>query len=516
MSGFAKVLFIGLDSAEPELLLNWIDAGVMPTFRALQNSALWGAVATPPGLGNGATWPTLFTGVSAARHGRYHWNQFRPESYQTARFNEDTEYRHEPFWAVLSRAGRRVAVIDMVKAPLTSGINGIQLADWTTHGRTWPMRSWPPLLTDQVTARFGADPVGGHTDLPKGSPRRSPEQDKLLRDQLVDRVRIKTDLSCYYLEQGGWDLFATVFGEPHDIGHQCWHLHDPAHPLHDPDWRRRFGDPIKDVYVALDAALAALLARAGEATVVVFTGPGMGPHYTANDTLDTILCHLEGRRPVPRAAARKTLKSVCQRALPGTVRKRIGTLFHTVTRNGKEYRKCFAVRHNLDSGAIRINLVGREPNGQVRPGTDYDTFCDQLTQDLQELVNLDSGEPLVKEVIRVRDVYKGQYADKLPDLLVRWNRRVPINWISSPKIGKIKNESLGNRTGDHTQNALFFAQGPRINPGRPLHATPIEAIAPSIAALLGVPLPEADAPPLKAWLGTFKHPNPQLDGSPVT
>jgi predicted AlkP superfamily phosphohydrolase/phosphomutase len=509
MSEFTKVLFIGLDSVEPDLLLEWIDAGALPTFRSLKDNGLWGPVAAQPGFGNGTMWASLCTSVNPAKHGRYFFKQVMPGSYELTPFNEDTDLRHEPFWAVLSRADRRVAIIDMVRAPLTSGINGIQLADWTTHDRTSPTRSWPSILADQVIAQFGTDPVNGYTTLPKRSPRRTPEEYRLLRDQLIDRVKVKTDLSCYYLEQGGWDLFATVFGEPHDIGHQCWHLHDPTHPLHDPDWRRRLGDPIKDVYVALDTALASLLERAGEATVVVFAGPGMEPRYTASNALDTVLCRLEGCRPVQgTTSTKKRLKSIYKNALPDIVRKRIRTLFNnrtTVMRARNGHRKFFAVPHNENSGAIRINLMGREPNGQVRPGADYDKVCAQLTQDLLELVDLDSGKPVVKEVVQVCDVYKGQHIDLLPDLLAVWNRNAPITWIGSPKVGRIKNETLGSRTGDHTPNAMFFAHGPHINPGRLLHEIPVEAIAPSLAALLGVPLPEADAAPIEALQGTFKE-----------
>ena len=45
-------------------------------------------------------------------------------------------------------------------------------------------------------------------------------------------------------------------------------------------------------------------------------------------------------------------------------------------------RKAFAVVHNDISGAIRINMVGREPKGKVKPGAELEAFCAQLTQDL--------------------------------------------------------------------------------------------------------------------------------------
>jgi Uncharacterized conserved protein len=133
---------------------------------------------------------------------------------------------------------------------------------------------------------------------------------KYLRDQSIDRIKTKTDFSSYYLEQGGWDLFMTVFADPHDVGHQCWHLHDPGHPKHDPDWVRQFGNPIQDLYVAIDAAIGKLVEQAGpQATVMVFTGPGMGPNYTANFLLDGILRRLEGPPNRGSVTTMGTLKS---------------------------------------------------------------------------------------------------------------------------------------------------------------------------------------------------------------
>ena len=57
----AKVVFIGLDSADPELLQKWGQDGKLPNIRRLQQSSAWGAPLSPPGLGSGAMWPSLCT-----------------------------------------------------------------------------------------------------------------------------------------------------------------------------------------------------------------------------------------------------------------------------------------------------------------------------------------------------------------------------------------------------------------------------------------------------------------------
>ena len=43
---------------------------------------------------------------------------------------------------------------------------------------------------------------------------------------------------------------------------------------------------------------------------------------------------------------------------------------------------CFDIPNGEVYGGIRVNLVGREPQGKIKPGVEYDAFCDALTRDL--------------------------------------------------------------------------------------------------------------------------------------
>ena len=97
------------------------------------------------------------------------------------------------------------------------------------------------------------------------------------------------------LSQGGWDLFLTVFGESHAIGHQQWHLHDPSHPRFDPEAVKTLGgDPNLQVYQDLDASLGEILSQVGEdTTVLVLLSHGMGPHYDGTHLLDEILNRID-------------------------------------------------------------------------------------------------------------------------------------------------------------------------------------------------------------------------------
>ena len=493
MNSPPKILFIGLDAADPTLLAQGCDAGWLPVLQSLRSNGAWAQVKVPRGFGDGAIWPCLFTGVNPGRHGRYFYNQLKLGTYESADFVQDTDYGHKPFWEYLSQAGRRVAVIDMVKGPHSKDINGIQISDWMVHGRERPMRSSPAQLVSEITSHYGADPFNGTTDLFK---QRTAEEYKTFRDAMIDRVHAKTSLCEHYLKQESWDLFMMSFGDAHDIGHQCWNLHDPSHALYDPRWVERFGDPVKDVYVELDNAIGRLLQCAGpQTTTVVFAGPGMAPGYTGNYMFDQILRRIDGR---PDRDRNLVPHAIVSRLRPAALKKFGERINHAKHMYSMSRRKFYAVLHNESAGGIRINVAGREPAGRVKPGAEYEAVCDSLTRDLLGLVNAETGKPVIQEVVRIADECHGQRLETLPDLFAVWSRDAPIRAVTSPKIGIVtETRESGARTGDHNSDCVLYAQGPRMTQRGPISPIKVEDIAPTITSLLEIALPDCEGVPIR-------------------
>jgi len=497
MSSNVRALFLGLDSAEPDLIRKWCQSGDLPVLASLQKESVWGGTTTPAGFGNGVVWPSLFTGVNPGKHGRYFYRHVRPGDYQASPFVEDTDFKWPPIWQSASDKNKRVAVIDMVRAPLTRDINGIQLADWITHDRAGPTRSWPVDLVSDAIAQFGADPLDGCSE----AIGRGHAEYKVLCDQMLARVAAKTELSLHYLKQGPWDLFMTAYAEPHDVGHQCWHIHDPSHPKFEPELARLVGDPIKNTYVAIDEGIGRLLKCVGpETVVVVFTGPGMGPDYTANHMLDRILRRLESGAGAAGTTFVDGLKSTYRRIAPPLLRNSLRKVAErseeAMLIKDRKQRKYFAIPHNENAGAIRINLIGREPNGKVRPGAEYDDICATLKEDLMSIVNAETGEPLVSQVVKVAETCHGDHINELPDLLSVWHRPAPINKVRSPKIGEIGGSYPGNRTGDHTPRGLFFLRAPGVEPHEISEPVSVMDIGATISRFLGISTAELDGVPI--------------------
>ena len=125
-----------------------------------------------------------------------------------------------------------------------------------------------------------------------------------------------------------------------------------------------------------------------------------------------------------------------------------------------------------------------------------------------DLRNLNTGEPMVKRVVRTADLYKGEHVGDFADLFVVWNKSGWVTSVGSPKIGTITRTYSGVRTGDHTPHGLFMASAPQLKAGHREEPVSILDLAPTVASLLGVQLPGVDGAPIEEICGAVKTPEP--------
>jgi predicted AlkP superfamily phosphohydrolase/phosphomutase len=304
-------------------------------------------------------------------------------------------------------------------------------------------------------------------------------------------------------------LFLSVFGEPHSVGHQSWHLHDPTHPRHDPTLRAKLGDPLQQVYEVMDQALADLLERVDEdATVLVLLSHGMAPHYDGTHLLAEILRRLDAAyRSTPERSVEGRMLSGIWSALPRWTRPATRRLLAALLRTRRKRRQLrappeydtdderrtqdfFMSPNNFVVGGVRINLQGRETEGRVRPGGDLDELCRRLEEDLLALVNVDTGTSVIERVEGSDAHYQRKSLDSLPDLFIEWNHDHPIETVWSPRFGMIHGPYMHWRTGDHLPGGLLLVRAPGVAPRAQLPALEIGRLGDLIAAELGVSLDE--------------------------
>jgi predicted AlkP superfamily phosphohydrolase/phosphomutase len=516
----ARVLYVGLDACDAHLATRLAAEGAMPNLARLLDTARVTPTRAPTGFYVSAHWPTFFTSLSPDRHDYYCWKELRPGTYDDE-ITSPREIEGTPFWSELSTHGKRVAVIDVPHTLADPTLDGVQLVEWGCHDRHFGPHSRPAGLIADLDARFGPHPVGG---LPsafgdpqfapcdyhhRAGPHRTADENRALWTDLVEGQRRKSDVSIHLLDQGGWDLFLTVLGESHCVGHQLWHLHDPGHPWYDPSLLTELGDPVVEMYRRLDTTLGEHVDRGdADTTTYVHLSHGMAAHYDGTHLLDALIDRIDlsfdgaghGWRTRSARRAGDLLPAAARRRLSFAAapfvrrRGRAAPPTPAVVERGRDQRRWFEVPNNTVVGGIRLNQVGREPAGRIT-ADDADRWCGALTSALLDVVNVETGEPVIDSVVRFDDVYRPVDGHAFPDLLVEWNRNAPIEMAWSPRTGTVFGAYDHWRTGDHREHGLLLARGPGIVPGRTSSPLDTVDLGATLCSALGVVRPDVDGRP---------------------
>jgi predicted AlkP superfamily phosphohydrolase/phosphomutase len=516
MASSRKVVMIGLDACDPALAQRFAKDGLMPNLARLLETGARAPVENPPGLYVGALWVSYGTSQRPERHAFHCWNQIDPATYEY-RLNTPDIGGIPPFWRQISEAGKRVAAIDVPHMVADKPLNGLEIAEWGCHDKHHGFHSSPADLVKRVEKEFGLHPalkgknayqVGDFAPDDwahrAGRLRTRDEECALLRDMLVGADQ-KLKLTTTLMREEDWDLFISVFAESHSIGHQQWHLHDKRHPRYDAQTVTAMGgEPMAQTYAALDRALGEIEAQMPkDALLLVHLSHGMGPHYDGDHLLEEILIRLdrygrEGQTAQPETDVEPSTTSALRRLatavrLPGPLRAWVGRSFFGVPSEAesRSRRRFFKEPNNTVYGGVRLNLMGREPKGRVRP-EEVDALIAEIAEGLLELVNADTGKPVIRSVERCDRWHKRAPSDTMPDLFLDWERSGLIETVTSPRIGTVHGRYTHWRTGDHRPAGLLLAKGDGFAPGVRMPGLAVEDIGPSIAARLGVELRDVD------------------------
>ncbi|RDV27971.1 hypothetical protein DXV75_03105 [Alteromonas aestuariivivens] len=496
-----SVFFVGLDAADKDLIEQWAAEGVLPHFAKLLGSSLFGDIEVPRGLEAGCVWPTTYFGLRPGNMGQYDGARlFDSKTYEHISYQPETDLT-PPIWATLSQAGKRCAVVDAPYNYPVNNINGVKVVDRAGHvpaggGNFLHLRTNPPELADEIVELFGPDPAEGKSS--DYFAMDTVEDVKHFVDIYSTRIEKKTDMILHLWGKEPWDFFMSVFTEAHCAGHRCWFLHDPNYHSYNAELAEAAGNPLKEIYIALDKAIGRLTeAVKGDADAIVYLSHGMGPRHSGTRILDRMLARMDHQDIVTGSGWIMDMGRKVWRVMPEALRKPFLGVRNNVTNDGfqpnRHTRRFFEVYANDRTAGVRINLKGREANGVVEP-EDYDELCETLQKELYTLINPDSGKPAVREVIKVNTSFDGPFGNNLPDLLVTWNRSHVINAIESPMHGRVNSEGLDmkTRTGDHRIRGRFFALSDAWQPCKLNENVRTEDFAPTIGKLLGVEVPVTD------------------------
>jgi predicted AlkP superfamily phosphohydrolase/phosphomutase len=486
--------------------------GLLPFFESMFRDSSLVRLSGVSRVLHGALWPSLLSGRSLGHHGSFYLTQLTNGTYNLDKVEAD-HTPLDPYYGHLDANGVRCAIVDMPNDMPIKGFKGLQVVDWLTEFQCWRFTTQPAAIKRQIEDRLGVlNKAGGY-----GPTRDSLEGHRSLRRKLEKSILMKSTFTKGLLARKDLDHIFVVFAEAHKAGHFLWKYMDPSHADH-VETEPYLRDSLLDIYRLLDKQLAEL---AGQLTdrdnLIIFSDQGMQANYRGDHFIGTILERLglfraEGASHLEDVSAqlsdegnvsyrvRSALRALITGIAPEFIGRKLRRWFGAAARVDWSQTRVFSLPTNRNS-FLRVNLRGREPEGIVARGKEYEELLKFIEGEFRALMNAETGKPAVEEVFRVQEQFPGHRADDLPDIAIRWHGDVPINAVESPRLGRIEIRPREDRSGNHRAEGFLLARGPGIRPQvRGLYGD-IMQIPGTMLALHGIACPDHyEMPPLNELL----------------
>jgi predicted AlkP superfamily phosphohydrolase/phosphomutase len=512
-----RVFIIGWDGATFDLIKPWVSEGKLPKIaEVLENGAHGELRSTLPPMTFPA-WSSFMTGKNPGKHGIFDFTRQRPGTYDLE-FVNGGERKAPSFWKLLSDAGRRVISISVPCTYPPEPVRGIILSGFDAAGlggssaKLDARGMYPPAMYNELDAAVGGHPIGSFpiAEINQGRP-------DLALQKILDVIGRKAATAKYLIQKYDWDCAMILFGESDGSGHHFWKYCDPASPLFtasSPGVR----DAILRVYQELDRQLGELRQLLpADTTLLMMSDHGFGG--VSNSVLyPNCWLREEGllkfRGGVSRWISRlldtakhravSTLPNKLQQILSRYARAQIGGIEAKVRYGIIDWEHTRAYfEENPYYPSLRINVRGRQPQGTVEPGAEYEKLRTNLIERLEDWRHPDTGERIVEAAYRREEVYSGPCLDEAPDIVVHWNTHEEYTYafrLSAKSANLAWTEDIDPRqpenmafftgkSGSHRDNGIFLAEGPAIRAGVGIRDAQIIDVAPTILHLLGVAVP---------------------------
>src|SRR5947199_1109132 len=185
------------------------------------------------------------------------------------------------------------------------------------------------------------------------------------------------------------------------------------------------------MYRGIDALVGDARELMGEeGAVAVVSDHGFGPHprtFVRTDRLlaDAGLLSASGEagpgehvtRALRRAPAlRRVLRRTLGR-LPAGARDRLAARATGVSRVDWTRSQAYRIPLYPPAEGIVVNLRGRQEQGAVEPGGEYEQVRDRIIETMQGLRDPGTGHPVVQWARRREEVFSGDHVDEAPDVV---------------------------------------------------------------------------------------------------
>jgi len=286
-----------------------------------------------------------------------------------------------------------------------------------------PVRiSTPPSFAGDLYDRYGPyKTLGWASDTWALNELRIPEE--VFLEDVKEFVEQYRQMMLEFLESDE-PLYVHVYSFTDRIAHMFWHHTDPKHALYNPATAAKYENVILESYQYMDLIVGDVL-KTMDDKKWLFVLSDHGFHSFRNSfNYNTWLAQNGFLASTLGGGGGKLMKL---EDLFGS-----GQFWQYV-----DWSKTTA--YALGLGGIFVNLAGREKNGVVRPGTEYEDVRNRIIKGLESCVDAATGDRPVFKVYRREDSYTGYDPNQMPDLRAANSEGYRCSWQSTlggipPKI----------------------------------------------------------------------------------
>lgn len=468
-----KIFIFGIDGATFSLMNEWIEKGDLPTLESLTKNGTSSVCYSSIPPVSCPAWKCFAAGMNPAKLGIFDLLCRERDTYNIRPARADMVDVPD-VWDILGAHKYKVGVFNVPVTYPPHQVNGFVVSGMLGSYDA-PDFTYPPELKREIEKIIDT-PYEIEVEL-----KDYPSPDAWLEKQHAI-TEMKADIAKYLLENKEWDFFITVFYEVDRVQHAFWHFMDKDHPRHAPS---HFENTIRNSYRRMDKILGDILDILGDsATVIVMSDHGFGPlkgYFRLNQWLLSqkyLNLNQESMKAFFEDVAERFLKKESSREPPPL--NTIGGLYKIEWSS----TKAFAVR----MGNLYLNVRGREPEGIVEMGKEYEEVRNQLIKDLSKVVHPKTKKPLKVTIRKKEDVYSGKHFHDAPDLIVSIEEYTYlIEQGFGPMWGGM--EGGGYATGGHQMDGIFIASGQDIRKDQWIDPISLVDIAPTILHIMKVKIP---------------------------
>ncbi|MDW8275262.1 MAG: alkaline phosphatase family protein, partial [Candidatus Nitrosocaldus sp.] len=418
-----RLLVIGLDSMPADALFSMKDE--LPNIGRMIDDGVAAVLESCHPPITIPAWMVMMTGRSPGSLGIYGFRHRKGYSYTEGWIANSTSVKAKKVWDYLAENGLRSCLVGVPPSYPPYPVNGSMISCFITPSEKADY-TYPRGLRQEVESLVGKyifDVVF-----------RTEDRDAILKD-IYEMTERRFKVIKYLLSKERWDYFMFVEIGVDRLHHAFWKFHDRNHPKYVP--RNRYEDVVREYYRFIDGKIGELLQMVDDDTCVML----VSDHGTTS---------MKGAFCINEWLIEKGY--LVLKSYPDGVT--------DLDKCDVDWGRTKAWGWGGYYARIFLNVKGREAQGTIAGGEEYERFRDELAREIMDIRG-PRNERWDTRVYKPELLYRECNGDK-PDLMVYFDN---LYWRSEGSVGHRALYLSENNTGPddsvHWYDGVFILYSKR-------------------------------------------------------